>query len=313
MDYDKVDQPVKLESELQPMSAIKTDSLTTNDLDRFKTIVGTVLSQALDHITTIQGWVGYVDRDSKQMITLAQKGLDRIHLEKMRLSTRTGFLKDLMARKIPGLVEKEEIPPSTAKKLPIKPPFFFVPIIVGERTVGIILLSSDLTDINFNTTDALLLISLSVQAGGMLESIRIYDNLSAREKELLHLHNMVLESRNKLLFVFDTIPDFIFTVDQQLKIININKAMAKKLGRHPRELVGQDCHGICAGVTCNFSTDDITCPVRQTFATGRGLNWISSSPGPDGEEFFAEAYTTPMADADGRIVQVIIVSRDITE
>ncbi len=105
---------------------------------------------------------------------------------------------------------------------------------------------------------------------------------------------------------FDSVPDLIAILDHQHRIVRANKAMAERLGCSTAVCAGLICyeklHGMDAPPAC--------CPHTLTLK--------------DGQEHFAEVReeclggdflvtTTPILDAQGRLIGTVHVARDITE
>lgn len=86
--------------------------------------------------------------------------------------------------------------------------------------------------------------SLAVVLGGLLALllvVRTYNNLRTLHEELKGLHHAVAEEREKLATLFAHSGEGIYTVDDALRLISVNPAMAELLGRKEAELDGQAC------------------------------------------------------------------------
>lgn len=105
---------------------------------------------------------------------------------------------------------------------------------------------------------------------------------------------------------FDTVPDLIAILDHKHRVVRVNQAMASKLGCSPEACVGASCFGIVHG--CNTPIN--SCPHTRTLS--------------DGKEHTAEVHeehlggdflvtTSPLHDAEGRMIGAVHVARDITE
>ena len=105
---------------------------------------------------------------------------------------------------------------------------------------------------------------------------------------------------------FDAIPDLIAIMDTGQKIIRVNAALAKRLGREPKDLVGALCYTVIHGTTC--PPDE--CPHVRLMG--------------DNQEHSAELFerrlgaffsvtASPLRDQDGRVIGCTHVMRDVTE
>jgi len=104
---------------------------------------------------------------------------------------------------------------------------------------------------------------------------------------------------------FDAIPDLILLLDPEHRIVRVNQATAKTLGRSPAELVGVHCFRCVHGTEAPIES----CPHARTLS--------------DGQEHTGEVYeaslgrhflvsTTPLFGAGGKLTGSVHVMRDIT-
>lgn len=116
----------------------------------------------------------------------------------------------------------------------------------------------------------------------------------------------ILRSKTEWERTFDSVPDLIAILDEQHRIVRVNRAMADRLGVTPEQCIGLKCH------ECVHGTDvpPELCPHVQTLQ--------------DGKEHVAEVHedrlggdflvsTTPLSDDDGQMIGSVHVARDITE
>jgi PAS domain S-box-containing protein len=105
---------------------------------------------------------------------------------------------------------------------------------------------------------------------------------------------------------FNAVPDLIAILDNEYRIVRVNKAMADRLGAKPEELVGTACH---AGV---HGTDRPPpyCPHTQLPADGREHS-AEVFEERLGSDYFVTA--APLHDPDGRLIGSVHVAHDITE
>lgn len=131
---------------------------------------------------------------------------------------------------------------------------------------------------------------------------KLRDEIAERLKAEAELHR-VKEQWER---TFNTVPDLIAILDDRHRITRVNLAMARALGVEPDQCVGQHCYQCVHGA----AAPPQTCPHAQTMR--------------DGQEHVAEVHeerlggdflvsTTPMFDADGKLIGSVHVARDITE
>ncbi|MDD5704588.1 MAG: PAS domain S-box protein [Kiritimatiellae bacterium] len=105
---------------------------------------------------------------------------------------------------------------------------------------------------------------------------------------------------------FDSVPDLIAILDTDHRIVRVNKAMAERLGRPPDACIGLACyesvHGCCRPIE--------QCPHAHTLLDGKEHVAEISEARLHGEFLVS---TTPLMDAQGCMIGVVHVARDITE
>jgi two-component system, chemotaxis family, CheB/CheR fusion protein len=105
---------------------------------------------------------------------------------------------------------------------------------------------------------------------------------------------------------FDSVPDLIAILDNQHRIVRVNKAMARRLGRSTEAYLGMECYQCIHGDSIPLAS----CPHAMSLK--------------DGMEHTAEIHevilggdflvtNTPLRDAEGKMIGAVHVSRDITE
>jgi len=137
---------------------------------------------------------------------------------------------------------------------------------------------------------------------------RIIGTLSSGEDitERRQAEEAVLRSKKEWEQTFDSVPDLIAILDNQYRIVRVNKAMAQRLGMTPDQCIGLKCYEYVHGT----SAPPEFCPHAKTLQ--------------DGQEHVAEVHEdrlggdflvsiTPMHDEHGRITGSVHVARDITE
>jgi two-component system, cell cycle sensor histidine kinase and response regulator CckA len=121
-------------------------------------------------------------------------------------------------------------------------------------------------------------------------------------KESEKIYRKLSQEFNALL---DAIPDNLTLHSPDLSIIWANKGVAEGLGKEISELIGKNCYRLWH----KRSTPCEVCPVQRSFLSGNMENDISISF--DGRMWDIRA--VPIKDEKGAVINVIELSRDITE
>jgi PAS domain S-box-containing protein len=126
---------------------------------------------------------------------------------------------------------------------------------------------------------------------------------SSRRREA---EEQVLRSKNDWEKTFNAVPDSICILDVQYRIVQVNKAMAERLGLSPEQCIGLTCFKAVHGKESPAKY----CPHSQTLKDGL----------PHTIELYEEnlggyfmVSTSPLTDIRGKVVGSVHVARDITE
>ncbi len=105
---------------------------------------------------------------------------------------------------------------------------------------------------------------------------------------------------------FDAVPDLITILDNEYRVVRVNKAMADRVGCTPKDLVGQICYDAFHGT--EKPTDH--CPHARLMADGLAH---SAEVHEDrlGGDFLVSV--NPLHDPDGKVAGSVHVARDITQ
>jgi PAS domain S-box-containing protein len=104
---------------------------------------------------------------------------------------------------------------------------------------------------------------------------------------------------------FNTVPDLMSILDNQHRIVRVNKAMADRLGLTPEQCIGLKCHEAVHGLSepTAFCPHALTCQdgqqhVAEVHETRLGGDFLVS--------------TTPLCNPQGKLIGAVHVARDIT-
>lgn len=116
----------------------------------------------------------------------------------------------------------------------------------------------------------------------------------------------VAQAKDEWERTFNTVPDLMAILDREHRILRVNRAMADRLGVTPEQAVGLHCHKAVHGTSAppDFCPHSLTC--RD------GKEHVSEVHEPRlGGDFLVS--TTPIRDAQGKLIGSIHIARDITE
>ena len=138
------------------------------------------------------------------------------------------------------------------------------------------------------------------------ELVMANESLHREVNERKRVEKAIEKAKREWEQTFDTVPDLIAIIDQNHKIMRINRAMAEKLNLSPRDAVGLNCYEVCHGANEPIPT----CPLLQS--------------SKDGNEHTAEILetrlggaflvsVTPLPNGNPDTKMFVHVARDITE
>lgn len=104
----------------------------------------------------------------------------------------------------------------------------------------------------------------------------------------------------------DAIPDLISVHDGEFRLVRVNRALARHLGRKPEELIGRRCHRLWHGTEVPWPD----CPHRAAWRTGATVTREIVDPRTD-HPF--QITCSPYWDEHGRLVGTVHVARDVAE
>lgn len=159
-----------------------------------------------------------------------------------------------------------------------------------------------------------------MQVGNRTIWARIYFRSVRLEKEraiLILLEDLTLEKRQLQLMqtierakkewerTFDAVSDLIATVDQDYKVVRLNKAMAEKVGVRVQDAVGQPCYKLVHGT----DAPPVFCGIKKLLADGKEHSYEYYETNV--ECYFRET-VCPIHNDSGSIIGCVIVARDVT-
>jgi PAS domain S-box-containing protein len=126
---------------------------------------------------------------------------------------------------------------------------------------------------------------------------------ASRRKSGDDLSQIVVESMKEAVCIID-VSDF--------RIVGCNTAFLTEAGLRQDEAVGKACYEIIHGRSAPCAPLDHTCPLQETSLTGKRSRAEHLHHNRDGEQRYVEISTSPLADDDGQIIQILHMSQDIT-
>jgi diguanylate cyclase (GGDEF)-like protein/PAS domain S-box-containing protein len=138
------------------------------------------------------------------------------------------------------------------------------------------------------------------------ELIMANQSLRREINERKRVEEAIEKAKNEWEQTFDTVPDLIAIIDQNYKIVRINKAMAERLNAHPKDAVGCNCYELCHGTNEPIPA----CPLLQSLRDGNEHS-AEILENRLGGAFLVSVTPLPNEHPDTKMF--VHVARDITE
>lgn len=121
--------------------------------------------------------------------------------------------------------------------------------------------------------------------------------------EILYLHGLIKESKNKLQALFDGITDYIMVFDPDKSVLMSNEKVASLLKTTPDKVVGMKCEKL---VSQNVPVDE---GILDKTESSKNTEFMEITRN---EKVF-HVWTYPMFNLDGELENIIEYSRDVTD
>ena len=119
----------------------------------------------------------------------------------------------------------------------------------------------------------------------------------------------LLQSRNTLRALFDSMPAAIYIVDRQYKLIAINISCAQRSGQSPKQLVGR----LCYQALYQREAPCPECRIGETFSNLRNTTRSGQRMDDFGEVTEWDISTFPILDEKEQVIQAIVLEQEVTE
>lgn len=182
------------------------------------------------------------------------------------------------------------------------------PIIVNSNTVGVITIyNSPHTPID--SFDQGLLVSLTTSLANSIYNNQLIQQLKIANADLEASGWELLNSRNTLRALFDSIPASFYIIDRNYALVAINRSRATRAGVAPNQLVGKRCFE----ALYHLNDPCPGCEVGDTFYNGELTNrnqrfWSDNDTATEWE-----ISTYPIVDNNDLVIQAILFEQDVTD
>ena len=144
---------------------------------------------------------------------------------------------------------------------------------------------------------------------------RIKTGMRIVDLEIKHkdLANILIESRNKLKIVFDSLQEEIVAIDDKFRIVSVNNAFLKNTGTTFKEIIGKYCFKDENGSNIPVCGREVKSLVKKVIESGMPQHSLDTYADKYGEKRYKRMNCLPVKDEAGKIFQLVIVLKDITD
>lgn len=153
-----------------------------------------------------------------------------------------------------------------------------------------------------------LMLVLSALADALYHN-EVVREMGVSDAEAKLSRTQLLQSRNILRTIFDSIPQAYYIIDKDYIITGINQARARRASQEPRNLYGRVCYQVLYG----RKEPCPGCNAAATFSTGSATHRSALSEPNNRESTNWAIATYPVFDTGNEVDHVILMEEDITE
>ena len=132
--------------------------------------------------------------------------------------------------------------------------------------------------------------------------VAVLDDITERKR----FQDEILKAKLHWELTFDAVPDMIAIIDDHFRIVQVNKAMADRLGVTPEEAVGMKCYE----VVHHTSNPPAICPHQLLLTDSQSHSADIHEDNLNGDFFLT---VSPVRDPSGTILGSVHILRDVTE
>ncbi len=145
------------------------------------------------------------------------------------------------------------------------------------------------------------------------ERKKLEAELNHSEKRTRDLLIKTIKDKVFLETIVNGIADHMMVIDPEYRIIEVNRALLEMVGLRKEQVVGRHCFEISHHLNEPCQLPDHPCPLNEAVQTGRSASATHVHFDKEGRERYYHVVCHPLKDESGRVVQVVDLSRDITQ
>ena len=179
-----------------------------------------------------------------------------------------------------------------------------VPLKAKTKLIGVLEVINKVDGTFFKKEDELLLSMFGYQAAVAIENARLYGELTDQLKESKRAKDALRESEEKTRTLLNAIDDMAVLLDTDGTVLDSNAITLQRLGKSADELVGKCIYDFFPPP----QAEPIRNAVSKVIKTGKPFRMELEQ-----ESRIYDSHVYPICDTQGKVIQVGVISSDITE
>ena len=188
---------------------------------------------------------------------------------------------------------------------------FIAPLVIDEErqphSTGALLLLNGRTG-ELDEADQSAVEQFAAVAAGLIHNASLLQRLQVANADLELSRWQLINSRNTLRTLFDSLPISMYIVDSGYRIVSVNQHRAQRAGVPPQELVGKKCYEAFFG----RQSPCPGCKVHETFLNKQPTHRLWKQWDQERAPLEWEIDSYPIM-TDQQVNQVIVIEQDVTE
>lgn len=295
LDREKDQLTRNLQRRVQELTVLSSIGKSVSALLELEELLVRIVEAGVYITRAEEGFLLLRDPDADELYLRAAKNLGEARAQRLRMPIDDSLAGQVIRTGKPIRLDKS----SQGSSLKIKTGFLVrailqVPLTVGNTVIGVLVVDNQQAERVFSDNDQYLLSALADYAAIAIENARLYQQIKRSEERYRDL--------------FANAHDLIFSLDQQLNILSINKIGVTLTGYSEADLNGRSLRALC--------TEDSWQQAHQRFADlllGQSIQPFElQMTRQDGDPIFLEVSARRVL-TSARVGEIHCIARNLTE
>lgn len=138
---------------------------------------------------------------------------------------------------------------------------------------------------------------------------RLKDELSLKTE----LEAQMAEERARLQEILDTVPDMVMVLDEDMRIVRVNRRFEIEVGRSREEVQNLHCYDVLCRSETPGECKREECLYLKVLREGTPIDMVRHDIGTRRKDGYYQVTANPIFNDEGKVIRVVETSREITE